>query len=48
MTGKTLHADDRWTRDSFTLRRMKGWQVTALTVVAVLVALAGLIYSSTL
>lgn len=38
--------DDKYARESFTFRRMKGWQLWSITVVAVAVLVAVLVYAA--
>jgi hypothetical protein len=37
---------ERYSRDSFSMRRMKGWQLWSITVVAVAIIIAGIIYAT--
>jgi len=46
MAGKEQIPDDVYARDSFTLRRMTQGQVWALTIVAVVVLVALLVYAA--
>ena len=44
MSDKQHHADDTYARESFSMRRMKGWQVWSITVVSALIVIGLLIY----
>lgn len=39
------HADDRYARESFSMRGMKRWQVWAITAVSALIVIGLLIYT---
>jgi hypothetical protein len=38
--------DDKYARESFTFRRMKGWQLWSITVVSVAVVVGVLVYAT--
>lgn len=45
MSENQQNRDDPYARDSFSMRRMTRWQLWAITIVAIVVVVALLVYS---